>query len=341
MAIKSKDLANMLGVSTATMSLVLNNKPGISSELRQSLLSRIRDLGYGYMIKNTEDGSEGGQTGKKIAYLIYSGERAEEEGFAFYPPVMEGVEREARRMGYQLMVVHMDRDADASFLRSLREDCEGVVIQADACDAQILAQLEELRLPAVAGACYIPEGGILSVCVNQEQGMQKAVACLKERGHRRIGYVGSKSAPQVIRDRHRYFCLAMQEAGMEYRPEFDIRQGQSLEALWPSWGMQAPTALILENDLQAPGVYRALRSLGKRIPEDVSVIGFDGRAICSMLDPALTTVRVPRRFMGRTLMMMLAQRMELHARGMENVAVKVEVDVELVMMNSVAAPAEA
>ena len=94
--------------------------------------------------------------------------------------------------------------------------------------------------------------------------------------------------------------------------------------------------MVLENDLMAIAVYRALRGNGLRIPEDVSVIGFDGRSVCSMLEPALTTLRVPRREMGRMLVMLLLQKIELQSRTAERVTIRLEIDAELVEMNSVA-----
>ena len=99
MAIKSKELAKLLGVSTATMSLVLNHKPGISDELRGSLLSRIQEMGYGYMIKEAEEAETGGSavSAKNIAYIILADHQEEGDEGAFFPPVIEGAEREARQ----------------------------------------------------------------------------------------------------------------------------------------------------------------------------------------------------------------------------------------------------
>ena len=107
-----------------------------------------------------------------------------------------------------------------------------------------------------------------------------------------------------------------------------------LEELWKDTAL-VPSAMVLENDLMAIAVYRALKGRGLRIPEDVSVVGFDGRSICSMLEPALTTLRVPRREMGRLLVMLLLQKIELQGRTAEQVTVRLEIDAELVEMDSV------
>lgn len=345
MAMKSKDLAALLEVSTATMSLVLNNKPGISEELRNTLLSKIRELGYGYMIKGEKRDGENEQP-KKLAYVIYAGEEEREEESSFYPPILEGVEREAREQGYQLLVIHKDLKKKETSLKMLCEACEGMIVQAPGLSAKEREELEETGLPFVAVACALPSGGVTAVCVNNEQGMYKAVRYLKERGHEKIGYIRTDSRQCTAAERHKYFRLAMLQEGLCCPADSDILvpgggglSGSAravLEDLWTVQKKEIPTALILENDILGPAVYRALRSAGKEIPKDVSVIGFDGRAVCSMIEPTLTTLRVPRRFFGRALMMLLAQKIQLHAKGMEKVAVKVEMDVELVEMESVA-----
>ena len=109
MAIKSKELAGMLGVSAATMSLVLNHKPGISEELRNSLLEKIREMGYGYMIREEDERGEKEETAgdKTIAYVVLSEYHDDVEEAAFFPKVIEGAEREARRLGYRFTILHI------------------------------------------------------------------------------------------------------------------------------------------------------------------------------------------------------------------------------------------
>lgn len=348
MAMKSKDLAELLGVSTATMSLVLNNKAGISDELRASLLAKVRELGCGYMIKGENRPGENDPQLKKIAYVIYAGEEEREEEAAFFPPILEGVEREARSRGYQLLVLHMDLKRNEASLKTLCDVCEGMIVQAPQLKGNEWEELEETGLPFVTVACNLPGGGITTVSVNNEQGMRKAVQYLKKRGHTRIGYVRTASIQCAVRERHKYYRLAMMEEDLGCDAALDIlvpesgsennsvRVSEFLENLWVSEKKEIPSALILENDILGPAVYRALHRAGRKIPQDVSVIGFDGLAICSMMDPTLTTLRVPRRFFGRALMMLLFQKMKLHAGAMENAAVKILIDVELVEMESVA-----
>lgn len=343
MAIKSKELAKMLGVSTATISLVLNNKPGISEELRKKLLKRIKEMGYGYMIREEEEDfpEESAQNVKNIAFVIYVRQNEEDTDAVFFPPVMEGTEREARHRGFHMSIFHMNRekgDRLGNYVR--KEDYAGIIVYADQLDDQISRELEETQIPYVMLDCYNPAIDACTVDVNNEQGIYAAIDYLLKKGHREIGYVSSGSRSDSYMERHRFFHYAMQDYGLAEWPDYDIVTncwGQAaqeyLEKIWSD--MRPPTALLVENDVLALSVYRALKSVGYRIPEDVSVIGFDGRNICSIMEPTLTTMRIPRRFFGRTLVMLLEWKINLRERGMEEVPVKMEIDVELVEMDSV------
>lgn len=171
---KAKDLARQLGVSPATISLVLNNKPGISDSLRRSLLKKIRELGCGDMIGAAQDsGNYASQRPHPvIAYLIYTSCDETDDRFAFYPAVLEGAEMEARENGFHLVVMHLSRQGNPQ-LQSLLEDVgdtAGVIIQAGHISAGILEDVRSLRLPAVFVDAYLPNRQINSVCVNNEQG---------------------------------------------------------------------------------------------------------------------------------------------------------------------------
>ena len=344
MAIKSKELAGLLGVSAATMSLVLNHKPGISDELRNSLLERIREMGYGYMIREEEQAERTEPaSGSTIAYLVLSEYHDDVEEAAFFPKVIEGAEREARKRGCGFTILHMYDSSGEKLRESIpKEQFAGMLVYAAQVTEEMKDALDALEIPYILIDCYCPLAGASAVTVNNRQGIFAAVKYLYDRGHRRIGYISSGRPLCSLVERRKSFRYAMEETGLAEDPLFCVEEagtGQEaqeyLEELWKD-PARIPTAMVLENDLMAIAVYRALRGNGLRIPEDVSVIGFDGRSICSMLEPALTTLRVPRREMGRMLVMLLLQKIELQSRTAERVTIRLEIDAELVEMNSVA-----
>lgn len=345
MAIKSKELASLLGVSAATMSLVLNHKPGISEELRNSLLTRIREMGYGYMIREKEEEKEADPSvqGKTIAYVVLSEYHDDVEEAAFFPAVIEGAEREARKRGYRFTILHMYGESGTRLKESIgKEQFAGMLVYAASVSREMKAALDGTEVPYLLIDCFSPSVEASAVTVNNRQGVFTAVNYLYDRGHRKIGYVSSGRKLCSLVERRKSFHYAMEEIGLVEDPLFCVEaagtgtQAQEyLEKLWQNKG-RIPTALLVENDVMAISVYRALKNTGRRIPEDVSVIGFDGRSICSIMEPALTTLRVPRRLMGRSLVLLLLQKMELQSHSQERVTVRLELNAELVEMGSVA-----
>lgn len=346
MAIKSKELASMLGVSTATVSLVLNHKPGISDELRKTLLERIREMGYGYMIKEDSEREEDHSSfAKAIAYVVLSEYRDDLDEASFFPTVIEGAEREARYLGYHFSIVHMygeNRDLKETITRS---QYAGMIVYADVIEERLKRELDATQVPYILIDCFEPSIEASAVTVNNRQGVYTAVRYLYEKGHRRIGYVGSGRRHCSLGERRQCFRYALEDLGMREEPGMYIETGctgqraqEYLERLWKG-DVHPPSALLVENDVLAIPVYRALKNSGYRIPEDVSVIGFDGRSVCSMLEPTLTTMRIPRRMLGRTLVTLLADKINRKERSMEDVTMRVEINAELVEMESVC-PAE-
>lgn len=348
MAIKSKELAGLLGVSAATVSLVLNHKPGISEELRRTLLDRIREMGYGYMIRELPEAGvpetvrqDAFREMNTICYVLLSEYSDEVSGASFFPAVIEGAEREARHMGYRFSIIHMYGEKG----RRLKEGIgsahyAGMIVYAESLDEEMKRQLDETEIPYIVIDCCDPYLRVSSVTVNNRQGVETAIRYLYEKGHRRIGYVSSGRSHGSLAERSRSFHYAMEELKLPVEPEHIIT-GETgpgaqryLEKHWKE-ETPPPTALLVENDILAVAVYRALKNTGYRIPEDVSVIGFEGRSICSLLEPTLTTMRVPRRLLGRMLMMLLRSKMDLADRSLEDVPVRVEVNAELVEMESV------
>ena len=345
---KAKDLAKKLGVSPATISLVLNNKPGVSQSLRHSLIEQIKDLGYGDMLAGGSHVStptaNHGQARASIAYLIYTSCDESNDRFAFYPAVLEGAEMEARDSNYNLVVLHMGFSGNAN-LRQLLDnsgDVMGAIVQANNLDDAILQDVRSLDIPCVFVDSYRPDIRTSSVCVNNEQGIFSVVKYLKEKGHRDIGYVYSGWDHDSQLERRRCFHQALREFGLEDRREYYFKAGPTedyfgLEPLEEALKKveHMPTALVGENDRQAWRAVKALQRLGLKVPDDVSVVGFDNRSICTMIEPNLTSVRNYRHLMGRECVMLLENLRRMKKLGIGDPCVKFELPTELVERDSV------
>ena len=342
---KAKDLAKKLGVSPATISLVLNNKPGISSALRKSLLEQIHELGYGQMLcESCREGSAPGQQAaakaeepggggcacKSIAYFIYHEHDYLEDmndPYNFFSGVLEGIEAEAWEHDYYLIMLHAGRHKKATIEEQLRRagNVAGVIVHPCSIDEKIAETVRSLPVPCVFMDTYTDSTWQPpSVCISNSQGMHRVVRHLKELGHRRIGYVSSGWESLLNLERRRCFREAMRDFGLCCSENDFFTAGEesglvdytSLSGDFGSAG-SLPTAMVCENDRQAWRTIMALQAVGKRVPEDVSVVGFDDGAICTTIEPNITTIHNSPQLMGRQCVLMLENLLRLRDLGEE------------------------
>lgn len=348
---KAKDLAKKLGVSPATISLVLNNKPGISESLRRSLLEKIEDLGCRDMIcESCKNGNAPSSSQEDscpvIAYLIYTSCDEEDANYAFYPAVLEGAEMEARDISHCLSVLHMNREGRVGLQALLRRvgNVVGVIIQAAQLTDRIQRDVESLTVPFVFVDFYRPDLHYSGVCVNNEQGIFSLVKHLMDKGHRKIGYVYSENTGQSLQERRRCFHEALRYYGLEDTAEnlftspWDPQRGsynyqRLVEQLRQT--KELPTALVAEDDADAIQIMLALREMGLRVPEDVSVTGFDNSVLATMAVPQLTSVKNYRHMMGRECVSLLQNLRHLRDVGVKHPCLKYEIATKLVERNSV------
>ncbi len=345
---KAKDLAQKLKVSPATISLVLNNKPGISDALRSSLIEKIKELGCGNMLVSEDSPlikpvAAPNSRRPGIAYLIYTASEESSERFAFYPAVLEGAEMEARDIGCNLLVLHVTCEGNPH-LPSLLKDAGaiGVIIQADHIVKPILHDIAMFNLPYVFIDAYRPDERVSSVCINNEQGVYSAVRYLKEMGHTTLGYISSGKESDSSIERRRSFHQALREYGLEdNRAHYYFADGEhsgAVENLRRQWKSKnhLPSAFVTENDMVAWRAMTALGKCGYCVPDDISIIGFDDRAICTMTEPNLTSIRNFRHLMGRQAVTMIQNKLELAQKlDIHDAPIKLEMPTELIIRQSV------
>lgn len=345
---KAKDLAKLLGVSPATVSLVLNNKPGISDSLRKELLAKIEKLGCeGMMCPSCREGKapesiqpHGGK--KTIAYLNYQDCGGDSY---FFPGVLQGAEVEARDNGFAFSLLHRTCHLESSLSQLFEAvgNVVGAVVQCDAINDQILKDISSIDIPFVFIDVSAEQPGVNSVRVNNWQGLSALLGYLKEKGHREIGYVTTDWESECYRDRRTSFECTMRDLGLELNeknifysspPDDDLYEYHTLAQLF-SKAEHLPTALVCANDRQALRTINALREIGLSVPEDVSVTGFDNSPFAQMTSPHLTTVNNSSLFMGRACVIMLQGLLRLQSLGLPYSGLEYSLPAELVERNSV------
>ncbi len=286
-------IARLAGVSAPTVSRVLNGRSDVAADTRRRVEQLLREHGY------RRPGATLPSSGVEVVFYGLESHLAIE--------MMRGVQEVVT--GHKLGLGFTEVTADPTAQRSwcewlLARRPTGVIIVHSLFTAEQHAQLSASAIPLVAAD---PNGQPLqpvpSVGAANWGGAVAAVRHLLDLGHRRIGVIGGPGDSLYARERLEACRAALEISGVPLRPrlvrtgEFTFDAGLVLGGELLSQP-DPPTAVLCGNDLQALGVYKAARRLGLRIPQDLSVVGFDGIDAGTWCDPALTTVRQPFRDIG-------------------------------------------
>jgi LacI family repressor for deo operon, udp, cdd, tsx, nupC, and nupG len=238
-------------------------------------------------------------------------------GNPFYAEIVRGIDRVARQHGYFMLLC--DTGADPGRERSYfdllrRRRADGAICLDPATVQQALAE-ESGALPWVACCEFDSAVGVPYVGIDNYRAAGDAVRHLLAQGHRRIGLINSDVAYLYARQRQQGYLDALREAGItpdeRWRMNLnslDYEAGASAAALLMTQ-RDAPSAIFAVSDTLAIGVIHGLRSVGKRVPDDVAVVGFDDISIAAQIDPPLTTIAQPMRELGETAARLLLQRL--------------------------------
>ena len=230
----------------------------------------------------------------------------------FVAGVIDGIEKVAGEAGYTVLLgaSHMDPDREIAVVENLRQRrVDAVIVTASRVGSHYSEYLQRFGVPIVLVNNMVEGEYLYAVTCNQMEGARQATEHLIGMGHTRIAYVGSAVREHSSMARQQGYELALHEAGLEPDPRLvimpqrphDVAVGrQALADLWPL----RPTAIFAYNDLTAIGVMMAARKMGIRIPQDLSVAGFDDIEATEFVSPPLTTVHQPREAMGRAAMHM-------------------------------------
>ncbi len=224
-----------------------------------------------------------------------------------FPPIVRGIDDRLTTDGYTTLLVNTDSDPArerASIETILARQVDGFIAATARLDVEPLAEAIVRGLPVVLVNRTFEDGSISACTVDDRRGSELAVEHMLGLGHVRIGYVGG---PQNVSTGHRRylgFMAAMESAGLSVPPEHVSFAGSFTEEAGASAcaevlrGDPEVTAIVTANDRLAIGCYDAIAALGRRCPEDVSIIGFNDMMLIDRLRPPLSTIRVPQREIG-------------------------------------------
>ncbi len=333
MAIRVKDIAEALGLSPATVSLAINNRPGVNEETRARVLEAVRSLGYAKVSQRAQPPSHA------IHFVIFKQRATAGLDTSFFSMMMQGVENRANQFGARLMItyVHAEDNIRQKLASLNAAKCRGVILLATELTPAGIEDFLTVDAPLVVLDAYYEHLPLDCVTINNAQGAFLAVRYLAEHGHTRIGYLTSKVRTVNFSERHQGFRNAFRRFGLERRHDFSFPLTPSIEGACADMtallqkGPELPTAFFADNDILAAGAIRAFKEMGLRVPEDISIVGFDDIPLCALLDPPLTTIAVPKERLG----MLAVERLYAKIDQAVPEFVKTEVGTALVERGSV------
>lgn len=329
-----EQVARRAKVSTATVSRVLNNASVVKNSTRARVMRAIEELKYH---PNLHARNLAGGKSNTIGVIVSNMENP------FFFDIYKTVESDAHSHGFEVVVANTDYRSEqlvSSIRLMIGRRVAGLAAIVSEMEPALIEELTESRIPVVFYDVGVSRKNVANIRVNYRRGVEKVIDYLHSLGHRRLGFVGHHAVLEPINER----LKTVIEAAARF-PSLEVRTAADTDTL--EGGRQAarallgtgyrPTALICVNDIMAVGALRELRERGIRVPQDMSVTGFDNVKLSEFCYPALTTVHIPRDRIGHIIFERLAPRPEKPEAPAEH---EIVIDPEFMLRDSTGPAAE-
>ena len=302
-----KEIARACNVSVATVSNILNHKPGASDETRKMVMEKIKEMNY---TPNTVARNLKTKNSRSIGVIV------EDMTIFSIPDIVDGITEHCEEKNYQILLINLrlfkkyddtyyHRDDFYGMVRDeiwklIAKQVEGIIYVA-AHERTIRCIPEDLPIPSVMAYGYTESDKIPSIVVNDEDGAFQIVKHIIDRGHRRIGVITGKSDSPHAQERLVGYQRALYESGILYDPSLvctgDWNRGSGYRYTDRLLD-RGVTAIFCMNDLMAGGVYDRLEERKLKVGADISVAGCDNRELSGYYKPPLSTIMLPLHDIG-------------------------------------------
>lgn len=299
------EVAQLAGVSTATVSRVLNRSKPVNEDTRLRVEAAVHQLGY-----RANPFARSLMSGESRLILVLVPDFSN----PFFAEIVQGIEAVTRRNGYNLLLSHAE---DSGPLEpSYDRLADGVISLAHVQGSHSFTGTGHGRdLPWVACSEFEPDSGVPYVSIDHRQAAIDAVQYLLNRGHRRIALLSAAEDYSWARQRHAGYEETLRRAGIPIDPAYvrvasgtDYNDG--IEAVGGLLTLrELPTAVFAVSDTLAIGAIKALRRAGRKVPEDIAVVGFDNIPLSQVFEPSITTIAQPMRAIGSVAAELLLERL--------------------------------
>ena len=339
MSLTIKDIAKVAGVSHTTVSRALSGNPAISKETVSRVQQIASELGY------VPNKAARGLKTKRSGILGVIVRRIVDP---FFGEVLDGIEEVLFERGYSLFLAASQRnpEREESIVRLMSERrVDGVIICSTQVGEEHRQQLEQFGVLTVLINNQAADNGTHSVYHNDAEGSRELTRSLIELGHTKIAYLGNARAGRTTEDRKQGYIDEMRRHALPVPPEFLIEgpnglaDGGSVATLKFLDLASPPTGIICYNDVMAIGAMRTLNDAGYRVPDDISVTGFDNIELAAYVSPPLTTFDQPKYELGRRAAQMMLRLLD--KRGEDTTTLSSDVIMlkgKLILRHSTAPP---
>lgn len=323
------DIAQRAGVSIMTASRALNGRSGVAESTRERVVGIARELGY---VANV---SARGLVGGRMNIL---GMVVPDLATQYTGEVVAGAGQAANDLGFDLLLYTTSSDLGRERERSVLLTnglADGILAVLPQNPENILGALSKSGMPVVIVDHRGSSTNLPAIGVENYNGARLAVEHLVQLGHRRIGFLAGAAGVECSSERLRGYREGLINAGLAFEDALvrpgEFRQPNGFRATTELLALERPpTAIFAANDLSAFGAIEAIKERGLRVPDDVSVIGFDDIPMASQIYPALTTVRQPLNQMGASAVNLLVSMIS----GLNPVSKRVSLPTELIVRAS-------
>ncbi|MDD6269177.1 MAG: LacI family DNA-binding transcriptional regulator [Oscillospiraceae bacterium] len=305
--VRMSDIAKKLNVSTVTVSKALSGKDGVSGSLRTEIQQLAEKMGYQ---------KKSAHAGIAHTFGIITSHRYIEKGHSFYWTLYERVLCHLSQCGnIGILEIVTEQDELALELPHLIQDnrVDGLIVMGNFSDEYQL-KLSASNLPLIMLDSYNAEFPHDSVISDGYYGMYEMVHYLIQMGHRKIAFVGSVGETSSIADRYYGYCRAMREAGIDVTDDMVIPDRDNDRKIYLSVDdiVSMPTAFACNCDSTAYVLLNLLKEKGYRVPDDISIVGFDNFVLSELAVPQITTYAVNLDMMAKESVRQLMNRVQYH-----------------------------
>lgn len=329
------DVAKKAQVSIATVSRSFRNPALLSQETLLRVVGAAQELNYQPRASRAGNDAPTDSVGEElqsaahdaIGVQFFSHDASDQTQLnTFYAPMLTGVQQEAAASGFNLLIHTTDKNLLSCEIPRMvsQRSIDGLLLVGTSNSADFLPMFARHVRHIILLNDFDPQSRFESVVSDGFGGMYKATQYLLESGHRRIAFFLADAEVRVYQDRMHGYVSALLDAGITPEPGLII--GHRLEDSFLSREARLtnllaqsdrPTALLVANDDYALYVMRILRRMGLRMPQDISVVGFDNAALSLHSDPPLTTIEVDKEAMGRLAAKRLISRIRSSAQSVQ------------------------